>query len=69
MKRKKAASQKTVVDKVVFCPACMSDRLETISDRMKKCKSCGFIWNHTVSDRDNLQLIMEHQTKGGDRNS
>jgi hypothetical protein len=30
---------------------------------MKKCKSCGFIWNHEVSDRDNLLLIVEHKTK------
>jgi hypothetical protein len=30
---------------------------------MKKCKSCGFIWNHEVSDRDNLLLIVEHQVK------
>ena len=45
------------------CPVCMSDRLETISARMAKCESCGFIWNHEVSDRDNLLLILEHQGK------
>lgn len=45
------------------CPVCMSDRLETISVRMAKCESCGFIWNHEVSDRDNLLLILEHQAK------
>jgi hypothetical protein len=45
------------------CPVCMSDRLETISTRMAKCESCGFIWNHEVSDRDNLLLILEHQAK------
>ena len=45
------------------CPVCMSDRLEAISIRMAKCESCGFIWNHEVSDRDNLLLILEHQAK------
>ena len=45
------------------CPVCLSDRLETISVRMAKCESCGFIWNHEVSDRDNLLLIVEHQAK------
>jgi ribosomal protein L37AE/L43A len=45
------------------CPVCLSDRLETISPRMAKCESCGFIWNHEVSDRDNLLLIVEHQAK------
>lgn len=45
------------------CPVCMSDRLDTISPRMAKCESCGFIWNHEVSDRDNLLLIVEHQAK------
>jgi uncharacterized Zn finger protein len=45
------------------CPVCMSDRLENISVRMAKCESCGFIWNHEVSDRDNLLLILEHQAK------
>jgi hypothetical protein len=48
---------------VLFCPVCFSDRLQTISVRMKKCVSCGFIWNHEVSDRDNLMLIVEHQSK------
>ncbi len=47
----------------LFCPVCLNDGLETISPRMKKCKSCGFIWNHEVSDRDNLLLIVEHKTK------
>lgn len=41
----------------------MSDDLDSISERMKKCKPCGFIWNHEVSDRDNLLLILEHQSK------
>ena len=45
------------------CPVCLSDRLEPISVRMVKCESCGFIWNHEVSDRDNLLLILEHQAK------
>lgn len=45
------------------CPVCLSDRLETISVRMAKCESCGFIWNHEISDRDNLLLILEHQAK------
>jgi len=45
------------------CPVCFSDRLEIISIRMNKCESCGFIWNHEVSDRDNLMLIVEHQSK------
>ena len=48
---------------VLACPVCMSDRLERISSRMAKCESCGFIWNHEVSDRDNLLLILEHQAK------
>jgi hypothetical protein len=48
---------------ILSCPACLSDRLDMISVRMKKCLSCGFIWNHDVSDRDNLLLIMEHQDK------
>jgi hypothetical protein len=48
---------------ILACPVCMSDRLETISARMAKCESCGFIWNHEVSDRDNLLLILEHQAK------
>jgi len=48
---------------ILSCPACLSDRLDTISVRMKKCLSCGFIWNHDVSDRDNLLLILEHQQK------
>jgi hypothetical protein len=45
------------------CPVCLSDRLDSISPRMAKCESCGFIWNHEVSDRDNLLLIVEHQAK------
>jgi hypothetical protein len=49
--------------RLLACPVCLSDNLDVISVRMKKCKSCGFIWNHEVSDRDNLLLIMEHQTK------
>jgi hypothetical protein len=48
---------------VLACPVCMSDRLEPISPRMAKCESCGFIWNHEVSERDNLLLILEHQAK------
>lgn len=48
---------------ILSCPACLSDRLDKISVRMKKCLSCGFIWNHDVSDRDNLLLILEHQAK------
>jgi len=48
---------------ILSCPVCLSDRLDTISVRMKKCTSCGFIWNHEVSDRDNLLLILEHQAK------
>ena len=55
--------------KILQCPVCMSDRLDTISIRMKKCKSCGFIWNHDVSDRDNLLLIVEHQGKVEKRKS
>jgi len=60
--RAKKSTKKTSRE-IAFCPVCLSDRLDKISDRMKKCKSCGFIWNHTVSDRDNLQLILEHQAK------
>ena len=48
---------------ILSCPACLSDRLDKISVRMKKCLSCGFIWNHDVSDRDNILLILEHQAK------
>lgn len=48
---------------ILFCPVCFSDRLDPISERMKKCESCGFIWNHEVSDRDNLMLIVEHQKR------
>ena len=48
---------------ILLCPVCLSDDLDVISVRMKKCNSCGFIWNHEVSDRDNLLLIVEHQTK------
>jgi hypothetical protein len=48
---------------ILSCPVCLSDRLDTISVRMKKCTSCGFIWNHDVSDRDNILLILEHQAK------
>lgn len=66
MKMKKTAPKKDVPRKATFCPVCMSDRLDRISDRMKKCKSCGFIWNHTVSDRDNLQLIIEHKSRLAD---
>jgi len=57
---------KTAISKtnpILLCPVCLSDDLDTISPRMKKCKSCGFIWNHEVSDRDNLLLILEHQSK------
>ena len=55
--------KKEAASKARFCPVCMSDRLDKISVRMKKCKACGFIWNHEVSDRDNLLLIVEHQSK------
>jgi rubredoxin len=48
---------------ILQCPVCLSDKLDVISPRMKKCDSCGFIWNHEVSDRDNLLLIVEHQNK------
>jgi len=48
---------------ILLCPVYLSDDLDVISVRMKKCESCGFIWNHEVSDRDNLLLIVEHQTK------
>jgi uncharacterized Zn finger protein len=54
---------KTKERPALACPVCMSDRLENISARMAKCESCGFIWNHEVSDRDNLLLILEHQAK------
>ena len=54
-------------ERLLLCPVCLSDNLDLISSRMKKCKSCGFIWNHEVSDRDNLLLIMEHQAKRADR--
>jgi transposase-like protein len=53
--------------KLLLCPVCLSDNLDVISVRMKKCKSCGFIWNHEVSDRDNLLLIVEHQVKRADK--
>ena len=58
----KAATQKKL-NPILVCPVCLSDRLDEISVRMCKCLSCGFIWNHEVSDRDNLLLIVEHQTK------
>ncbi len=51
------------VNPILACPVCLSDNLDVISLRMKKCLSCGFIWNHEVSDRDNILLIVEHQTK------
>ncbi len=54
-------------EKMLQCPVCLSDNLDLISIRMKKCISCGFIWNHEVSDRDNLLLIMEHQVKRAGR--
>lgn len=54
------------VNPILACPVCLSDNLDVISPRMKKCLSCGFIWNHEVSDRDNILLIVEHQTKMGD---
>jgi ribosomal protein L37AE/L43A len=57
----KAAKMKA--NPVLACPVCLSDRLQAISVRMAKCESCGFIWNHEVSDRDNLLLILEHQAK------
>lgn len=53
-------------EKLLLCPVCLSDNLDMISTRMKKCDSCGFIWNHEVSDRDNLLLILEHQAKRAD---
>jgi len=59
----KAATKTKETTAVHACPVCMSDRLEAISIRMAKCQSCGFIWNHEVSDRDNLLLILEHQSK------
>jgi hypothetical protein len=54
-------------ERLLLCPVCLSDNLDVISSRMKKCKSCGFIWNHEVSDRDNLLLILEHQVKRADQ--
>ncbi|HEY7162574.1 MAG TPA: hypothetical protein VH815_15030 [Acidobacteriota bacterium] len=67
MGRKKQKTQKSQAaesqDKLLQCPVCLSDNLDLISVRMKKCQSCGFIWNHEVSDRDNLLLILEHQYK------
>ena len=72
MGRKKQKIDKTNVaqaeNKLLLCPVCLSDNLDLISVRMKKCQSCGFIWNHEVSDRDNLLLILEHQAKRADRN-
>jgi uncharacterized Zn finger protein len=59
MPKKKSATPVSILQ----CPVCLSDKLEVISVRMKKCTSCGFIWNHEVSDRDNLLLIVEHQNK------
>jgi ribosomal protein L37AE/L43A len=59
----KAAVKTKEATPVLACPVCMSDRLEPISSRMAKCESCGFIWNHEVSERDNLLLILEHQAK------
>jgi hypothetical protein len=66
MRKKKVAPEPSHT-RVIVCPVCLSDRLDVISVRMKKCKSCGFIWNHEVSDRDNLLLIVEHQNKMEDR--
>ena len=60
---KKKQKSELVNDRLMACPVCLSDKLDAISVRMKKCESCGFIWNHEVSDRDNLLLIMEHQSK------
>jgi ribosomal protein L37AE/L43A len=62
-KKKQKAEVINSNDRLLACPVCLSDNLDAISVRMKKCQSCGFIWNHEVSDRDNLLLIMEHQTK------
>ena len=71
MARKKQKIDKSeagpATEKMLLCPVCLSDNLDLISSRMKKCKSCGFIWNHEVSDRDNLLLIMEHQVKRAGR--
>ncbi|MCI0447100.1 hypothetical protein L0152_28325 [bacterium] len=71
MGRKKQKIEKSkaapAAERMLLCPVCLSDNLDVISSRMKKCKSCGFIWNHEVSDRDNLLLIMEHQVKRADR--
>jgi hypothetical protein len=71
MGRKKQKIEKSETppaeERMLLCPVCLSDNLDVISSRMKKCKSCGFIWNHEVSDRDNLLLIMEHQVKRADR--
>jgi ribosomal protein L37AE/L43A len=61
--RMKTAIKAKEAPTILTCPVCMSDRFETISVRMAKCESCGFIWNHEVSDRDNLLLILEHQAK------
>jgi hypothetical protein len=58
----KTAAQKKE-NPILACPVCLSDRLDHISVRMSKCLSCGFIWNHQVSDRDNLLLIVEHKDK------
>jgi len=68
-KKQKADKSETAQtqDRLLLCPVCLSDNLDLISVRMKKCKSCGFIWNHEVSDRDNLLLILEHQVKRADR--
>ncbi|HSE42783.1 MAG TPA: hypothetical protein VLH08_18610 [Acidobacteriota bacterium] len=63
MGKKKQSAELIHNDRLLACPVCLSDNLDVISVRMKKCKSCGFIWNHEVSDRDNLLLIMEHQSK------
>lgn len=63
MRKKKVTPSEPVQPKALSCPVCLSDNLDVISVRMKKCQSCGFIWNHEVSDRDNLLLIVEHQSK------
>jgi hypothetical protein len=67
MGKKKQSTELIHNDRMLACPVCLSDNLDVISVRMKKCKSCGFIWNHEVSDRDNLLLIMEHQSKRENR--
>jgi len=69
MGRKKQKIESSSQARLLQCPVCLSDKLDMISVRMKKCESCGFIWNHEVSDRDNLLLILEHQAKRAERDA